>query len=195
MYDGLSSETCNAIKAAAMNYKEEVGRVGGVVDRQTSPIRKAQVRFIPLLNPINDDFVSVYAMLDTYVKMANRDYFGFDISNVPQSNIQFTQYGDWNQGEYNWHHDVFWIHTDTQTLSQRKISLVIQLDDPKNYDGGDFEFHPDDLYGKNGHPDKEKLREQGTILVFPSFIRHRVTPVTRGVRHSLVYWQEGPLWR
>ena len=69
----------------------------------------------------------------------------------------------------------------------RKLSIVIQLSDPKDYDGGDFEFFDE---GGNG-----KFRGKGSVLVFPSVHMHRVTEVTSGVRYSLVSWAEGLRWR
>ena len=64
----------------------------------------------------------------------------------------------------------------------RKISLVVFLSDTKDYDGGDFEFQ-----------EEAKIpAEKGSILIFPSFLSHRVTPVTRGLRYSLVNWFIGP---
>jgi PKHD-type hydroxylase len=63
------------------------------------------------------------------------------------------------------------------------------LSDPSDYEGGRFEFDntlpqlPDEAFKK------------GSVIVFPSFHKHRVTPVTSGIRHSLVTWVEGPHWR
>jgi PKHD-type hydroxylase len=70
------------------------------------------------------------------------------------------------------------------------MSIVIQLTDPSEYEGGDFEI--DSQYPQLP---KEEIREKGSVLVFPSFIPHRVTPVTKGVRRSLVSWIEGPKFR
>ena len=85
---------------------------------------------------------------------------------------------------YEWHYDVNWEGT---TLYDRKLSLVIQLSDEEDYEGGNFEFK--DLEQPVG------FRSQGSILVFPSYITHRVTEVTKGQRNSLVCWMEGPRWR
>ena len=68
----------------------------------------------------------------------------------------------------------------------RKISITIILSDPTQYDGGEFIF-------KNGGDAISK--NQGTVIVFPSFIRHRVNSVTKGIRYSLVNWFDGPAFK
>jgi len=68
----------------------------------------------------------------------------------------------------------------------RKISMVISITDPDTYEGGEFEF----IDGT-----KPDLKPRGSVLVFPSFVRHRVTPVTTGTRYSLVNWFVGNKFR
>ena len=75
-------------------------------------------------------------------------------------------------------------------MHDRKLSVTIQLSDSNDYEGGDFVF--DQEYQS---PDPKALRKKGTILVFPSPIRHAVKPVTKGTRKSLVAWVEGPKWK
>lgn len=102
--------------------------------------------------------------------------------------IQFTTYFGAKGGFYNLHHDIDWCTTPLH----RKLSIVIQLNNPGvDYEGGDFEF-----LGGFPHPElQEQMKTQGSILVFPSYLEHRVNRVTKGVRHSLVSWIEGPLWK
>lgn len=99
--------------------------------------------------------------------------------------VQYTEYHASEGGKYDWHHDVDWNSTAN---TDRKLSLTIQLSHPSEYDGGDFEFSE-----VTALPDYAK--EQGTVMVFPSYLAHRVTPLTRGIRRSLVAWFSGPTWR
>jgi PKHD-type hydroxylase len=73
----------------------------------------------------------------------------------------------------------------------RKLSMTINLNEPGEYDGGNlkFDFGPH-ASGKRFH-ECEEIRPQGSIIVFPSFVYHQVTPVTRGTRYSLVLWSLG----
>jgi PKHD-type hydroxylase len=102
------------------------------------------------------------------VRIANRQSFGFDI--VGPDAAQFTEYHASEGGKYDWHQDISWESTAPY------------------YEGGDFEFF------RIPSPGAE-MRKRGAVLVFPSFLQHRVTPVTAGVRQSLVSWIEGPKFR
>jgi PKHD-type hydroxylase len=92
--------------------------------------------------------------------------------------IQFTAY-DEQGSHYDWHMDC-----GEGNLSRRKLSMTIQLSDPEGYSGGNLEL----LYGR--HPVTVE-RKRGTLVAFPSYTLHRVTPVTAGVRYSLVLWISG----
>jgi PKHD-type hydroxylase len=72
--------------------------------------------------------------------------------------------------------------------SPRKLSMVLQLSDPSEYDGGDLEFYV------QSEPIKAE-KKKGIVYVFPSWVLHRVTPVTRGTRRSLVMWIAGPKFK
>ena len=75
-------------------------------------------------------------------------------------------------------------------MYHRKMSCVIQLTDPNEYDGGDFQ-----IIDTAHSPPADELREQGTIIYFPSMMRHRALPVVRGRRYSIAAWFDGPKWR
>jgi PKHD-type hydroxylase len=72
--------------------------------------------------------------------------------------------------------------------SKRKLSMTIQLSDPSEYEGGDLQF----MINQNI---VSASREKGIIVIFPSFILHRVTPITKGTRQSIVGWVSGPPYR
>ena len=98
--------------------------------------------------------------------------------------IQYTEYHATEGGKYDWHHDVDWNNSGG---TDRKLSLTVQLSDPSDYDGGYFEF-----LEVEQPPASSKTK--GAVLAFPSYLAHRVAPVTRGVRRSLVAWFHGPTW-
>lgn len=111
---------------------------------------------------------------------ANLSY-GFDLSFPREATVTRYKLG----GHYTWHHDIDWrLHP-----CQRKLSISIQLTDSTEYEGGDLEFRD---VATN---DAQLMREKGTVIVFPSYLIHRVTPVTKGERKALVSWIEGPSWR
>lgn len=118
----------------------------------------------------------VYDKLVAMITEANRSW-GFTISSIIDS-IQYTEYYE-DGGHYDWHMDV-----GDYPQNNRKISITIQLSNPDDYEGGDLEFWV------NTAPNKAP-REQGFAVLFPSYLMHRVTPITKGVRKSLVVWVGG----
>ena len=108
----------------------------------------------------------------------NQNY-GFDVVGMIDA-LQFTEYAPGQH--FDWHMDI-----GRGATSLRKMSLTVQLSDPGDYDGGDLEF-----VGLGAQPE---ARNQGYATVFPSYMGHRVTPVTRGVRRSLVAWVSGAPYR
>ena len=117
-----------------------------------------------------------------YVQTANEASFGVDVTN--QADMQFTSYEAAEGGHYDWHHDVHWSAQEGQ---DRKISMTIQLTDSQDYEGGAFEFEEVKTTAD--------FRGKGTVLLFPSYLRHKVHPVTAGTRQSLVAWFFGNRWR
>lgn len=116
------------------------------------------------------------------VRDANRA-FGFDLTAFHES-PQIATYDAAREGHFDWHADI----GDGVFASQRKLTMVAQISDPADYEGGALELMP------SAHV-IEADRARGSVTVFPSFELHRVTPVTNGVRRSLTIWAHGPAFR
>lgn len=95
---------------------------------------------------------------------------------------------------FTWHMDNA---IDAPPFATRKLSFTLQLSDPDDYDGGDLEIAPwAGSFGAHEDPARRALaRGRGTLIVFPSLLTHRVSPVLRGVRQALVGWLHGPHFR
>ena len=104
-----------------------------------------------------------------------------DIVSV-EPNVQLARYDSSDQGFYDWHTDF------ANARPLRKISFSVQLSRSEDYDGGNLE-----LWVSN-RP-QPAVRDRGALIAFPSFTLHRVAPVTRGTRWSLVAWILGHRWR
>lgn len=140
---------------------------------------KVRDSFVHFLFP-NEITSWVFARLADVITGMNDAFFGFDLTGMEQG-LQFTRYAA--PGEhYEWH-----IDRGMQT-GTRKLSLTLQLSDPADYVGGDLEL----WFG--GEP-VEASRDRGVITLFPSWVMHRVKPVTEGTRYSLVCWVSGPSFR
>ena len=124
----------------------------------------------------------VESIISSILHAVNQTAWQTVITNT--ENIQFGVYG---QGQYyGAHRDV-----DLATPINRKLSITVQLTNPNYYKGGDFVLWS--LSGKELRNDE--WRNKGSILVFPSFLKHEVEPVTKGTRMSLVQWYAGPEWK
>ncbi len=110
----------------------------------------------------------------------NQQYFGFDLAGFVEP-LQLAQYGE--SEFFDWHLDF-----GIDEMSQRKLSISVQLSDDDDYEGGDLQF-------QINQNEECASRKRGTVIVFPSFIMHRVTAVTKGLRRSLVGWVSGPPFR
>lgn len=140
----------------------------------------------------------IASMVTHHGHQANFDW-GFDILAADQA--EFLEYGELGD-KYDWHTDtpmiVEWNGENEFTRAPtvtRKITLIWQLSDPDDYEGGDLQitnqFDESNILEQHA----EALRTKGTIIAFPSFMLHRITPITRGVRRSMVSWVAGPQWR
>ena len=136
--------------------------------------RKSDTYFIPP----DSESEWIFRKLTDYIINANDNYFHFDLHGFEK--IQFTRYKSSN--------DCFKNHVDAGPNDIRKLSLSIQLSDPKEYEGGELCI--------NDSPDPQVCpNDLGTIILFPSYTSHEVKPVTKGTRYSLVAWVEGPPFR
>ena len=128
-----------------------------------------------------------------YITLANKEAnWNFDIHLTEQ--CQFTKYSETQH--YTWHMDSF-SSPSNRTRSEffgtvRKLSATISLVDGDTYEGGDLEFDLRNSSDGSAVIRKSDItRKKGAIIVFPSFLYHRVTPVFKGTRYSLVVWCSG----
>jgi PKHD-type hydroxylase len=140
-------------------------------------VRRSQVVFLGT----EEKYRWLYERVWAAARECNRRFFAADIQTV-EPNLQLGRYDSSDQGFYTWHTDF----ADIRPL--RKISISIQLSRPEDYEGGDLEL----LYSNTP---LRLERTRGSFIAFPSFMLHRVTPVTRGTRWSLVAWILGTRWR
>ena len=174
---GLSEDQVNLILTEGMARTKSKA----TTFNQNSNARSSQVAWLT-------GHKEIQQILWSYVTSANEDAFNVQLDkghNLGVCEMQFTEYHASEGGHYGWHHDIDWSRNDGL---DRKLSVTVQLSDPHEYSGGYFEF------SEIESPD-EQSREKGTVLTFPSYLNHRVTPVTSGIRRSLVAWFVGPTWQ
>ena len=173
--NGFSKEELNKIEqdVASLPF-QQASTVGG----DDKKVRSSKVKWVPH----NNDWFWLYEKLSDYAVEANFALWNFDLTLIPEQ-IQYTEYYASEQGHYDWHADI-----GPGLLSKRKVSITVQLSEPDEYEGGDLELFQG---GSMSGPFPKAERRAGCVFIFPSFMMHRVAPVTKGVRKSFVIWLGG----
>jgi len=122
--------------------------------------------------------------LEHVARNLNGQFFGLDLWGFGEK-FQYTvyKYKKEEEAHYTWHMDA-----GPSKVVPRKLSMVLQLSDPSEYEGGDLEI-------MTGVQPIAVRKQKGIIHAFPSYVLHRVTPVTKGIRRTLVVWVSGPRFR
>ena len=170
---------CDDVIRLASHLPEIDAMTGDGEGAVNKSIRRSKARWIMP----NADSQFIFSALDQTFRDINRDCFGFDIDFIPE--IQFTEYDASYEGKFDWHID----NVTSGKCYTRKLSMTVQLSPSTSYEGGNL------LFRGNAQIPVEEIRPRGTVVVFPSFLEHCVTPVTQGRRLSLVAWIEGPNFR
>ncbi len=149
-------------------------------------IRKSNVNFH---NP-NEENNWIFERLNWAIEKMNDDFYNFDLNGYDF--FQYSQYKSSQLGKYDLHIDMFMgDELPTSTTGTRKLSLTFLLSEPNvDFEGGDFQI----TRGSENHAQTIEMKK-GRIIAFPSFVLHRVTPVTKGERKSIVVWVEGPKFK
>ena len=182
----FSARQCDRIMEQTAELATDDAHVGGGLGHaeHDNEIRRSGIAWLPAEEP----FEWIYDKLTTVVQRANRHY-DFDLIGFTEE-LQLTEY----QGPgafYTWHQDGL-----DGNLAARKLSMVVQLSDPDEYDGGDLEFFSLDGDDSDAAAARRtSMRQRGTVVVFPAFEHHRVTMLEAGTRRSLVCWIGGPSFR
>ena len=129
----------------------------------------------------NENNIWLFDKITNLIKQANNINYKFDIIDAPHIDIQYTEYHGNVKGKYDWHGD-----TGEGYPSWRKLSTTILLSDPKEVEGGEFQFF---IGGKEETVTMDL--NFNDMVVFPSYMIHRVSPITKGIRRSLVMWVGG----
>ena len=192
----IPSRICDLIVKHAKETKEKELRAltGGLSHNQK--LNKKQIKDLKKKRDsnivwMNDEWV--YKEILPYVRAANRNA-GWNFEWDWSESCQFTIY---RKGQYyDWHCDSWKKPYENEGPTKgkvRKLSGTVTLTDPKEYAGGelDFDFRNTDPGKKRNIKTCIEILPKGSLVVFPSFVWHRVKPVTKGERNSLVIWNVG----
>ena len=162
-------------KAKETTQPAKVGSAEG--EKVKDEVRRSEVGWLEN----NAECSWVFEALSHVASRLNADCFGFDLTGFGE-HLQLTNYHQDRQGNYVWHQDC-----GSEGIS-RKLSMVLQLSEPSDYEGGELQI----LTRKDPFSIEKK---RGLITVFPAWILHQVTPVMKGTRQTLVAWVSGPQFK
>jgi PKHD-type hydroxylase len=178
----LSSEDINLILAQPEWLNLQTGCIGGSngSSNMDQNVRASQIAWIGM----KPELVQIWEKFANAVAEVNSRYFHFDLTGFHEP-MQLGLYTGDQQGHYNWHTDASAIDGH----APRKLSLAMLLSDTSEFEGGDFQV-------KTTSDEIQTLEcAKGRAWFFPSYTLHRVAPVTKGMRRSLVLWIGGPAFR
>ena len=169
----FSPEQCQAIKDACEDPLWIQGEVNdGQVDKKLRNVKQQGL----MMNEEGWPHTRILELM----KQANEARYKFDVSGF--MNYDAPMIMEYNKGcHYDWHIDV------GKSVPNRKLSFTIQLSKPEDYEGGDIEFLGTQV-------DTASFRQQGTCIIFPSFLAHKISKVKSGNRLSIVGWVHGPTY-
>tara|TARA_A100001201_G_scaffold40519_1_gene41843 strand:- start:243 stop:830 length:588 start_codon:yes stop_codon:yes gene_type:complete len=169
--EAFSEEEIQKIEDIASAIEEETATAGREGSGKVIKARTSKVRWMEY----DDSTAWIYQKIGMYIHRANKELWNFDWEGHSDT-IQHTTYYSSEKGHYDWHVDV-----GNGSMSMRKMSAVLLLND--DYEGGELQIK------KIG---EDLQHKKGNLFIFPSYLMHRVTPVTKGTRRSLVIWVGGP---
>ena len=176
---GTTSKNCTPLSRALTGGLTSDSLKNSDTKDNLKKIRRSYTSWIHSNAPEN---VWIFQRLTDIIKGVNDRLFQFDLVEI--QSLQFTCYDGAEKGAYVKHIDQM---LDSPGFP-RKLSVSIQLSDEKNYKGGDLLIH-------EGTKPTKTFRSRGTAIFFPSYVLHEVTPVTKGIRYSLVIWVTGPKFK
>ena len=160
-----------------------------VTSRPNEKVRKSDVKFITFNNGMGEaDWI--FFRLNKIIEDINNQFYNFDINGY--ESFQYTVYHDHEKGRYDFHMDtIMGPNLPDDMYETRKLSMTFLLNEPGvDFEGGDFQINS----GQEKDAETVPLNK-GRIIIFPSFMIHRVKPVTKGTRKSIVIWVMGPKFR
>lgn len=169
---------------ASVGGKDQTGNTTVPVPTSNPSARKSRVCF----HKPNENNSFIFERFNYIIDMMNARWYNFDINGYDL--FQYTEYDSKDQGHYTWHIDLFVGDLPRDNYFEtRKLSVTFLLNEPgKDFEGGEFQF------GLESSHETVPMKK-GSLIMFPSFFLHRITPVTKGIRKSIVIWIEGPKFR
>lgn len=179
--DAFTNDEINHISEYCDKFEKQDATIIGESD--LSATQKVRVSTVKFFNR-DDETAWIFDRFNNVIHSLNERFFNYDLNGYDA--FQYTEYDCEKLGKYDWHQDM--LHGPNTIGLTRKLSIVINLTQPDvDYWGGSFQIN----VGREEEPEIIHF-PKGRIIAFPSYMIHRVTPVMRGIRKSIVIWVSGP---
>jgi PKHD-type hydroxylase len=174
-----------------IEISNEISLVNGEVGRGTSGSRVSKINH----QTLNENNKWIFDRLNQLIMHCNWEFFNYDLTGYEF--YQYAEYHAEDAGRYDYHVDIAFrggnLQNNVMSFETRKLSMSLLLNDPGvDFDGGEFYMK---IRGCDGNIPPEFEFKSGTAILFPSWLMHRVAPVTKGIRKSLTVWVTGPKFR
>lgn len=183
----FSEEEVDLVVASLQSGEKEQGQVG-TIEAEAETLLKIRSSKISFIN-YSKEYSWLFDKFNKIIQNVNEEYYNFDLNGYDY--VQYSEYLANENGHYDYHIDLMMdmIPQKEYDFLYRKLSFSLCLNQQGNdYSGGDFKI-------KTGAEEDSVKLNKGDMIVFPSFILHKVEPVTEGVRKSLVGWVTGPKFK
>lgn len=184
--NGFSEEEINQLNNLEKTLSFEESKIFANKSlTENNDIRRSKINFFSK----NNETSWIFERFNNIIKNINDNFYGFDLNGYEK--IQYTVYDSENEGTYDWHMDTFLGKNINETEDTRKLTVILLMAE------SGLDFVGGDLFINIGTEEKALPvpLHKGRIVAFPSFLIHKVTPVLRGIRKSLVIWVEGPKFK
>lgn len=181
-WDGaFTTEELYRIELLCSSQEPEKALIIGTTDvNQTEKVRRSKIKFYNK----DENTKWIFEKFNLVISAINEQYYNYNLNGY--SSFQYTEYHAFENGKYDWHMDM--EHGANTLNVTRKLSMVLCLSNPEiDFQGGELQINT------GNHEEPETLQiKQGRIVFFPSYMIHRVRPVTQGIRKTIVVWVTGP---
>jgi len=158
-----------------------IGNTSSVEGVYNPKIRESEISWMKM----TDETLPIWTKLVNVISEVNRRFFHFELTGCYEL-AQLSYYSGEKSSHYDWHTD---ISMENSSEIPRKLSMSLLLNEPSEFEGGELQIKTDSDNTKNLD------LKRGRAWFFPSFLLHRVAPVTKGERKSLVLWIHGPYFK